>query len=119
LPSLAIAQLYKHGWQVELFFKWLIQCLRIKAFYGTTINAVKTRTWIAICVYVLVSIIMKEMKIERSLGEILQIMIISLLEKIPILRVVSHEFITTRNSATRNQLSLFDIKPNSIGYKCK
>jgi hypothetical protein len=74
LPALTIAQLYKCRWQVELFFMWIKQHLRIKAFYGTTPNAVKTQIWIAISVYVLVAIVKKELQIERSLYEILQIL---------------------------------------------
>jgi hypothetical protein len=108
LPALTIAQLYKCRWQVELFFKWIKQHLRIKAFYGTTINAVKTQIWIAICVYVLAAIVRKELKIERSLGEILQILSISLFEKTPIFRAFSQESITMENSAVHNQLDLFN-----------
>ena len=81
LPALTIAQLYKCRWQVELFFKWIKQYLRIKAFYGTSANAVKTQVWIAISVYVLVAILKKELKLDRSLGEILQILSVTLFEK--------------------------------------
>jgi IS4 transposase len=84
LPALTIAQLYKCRWQVELFFKWIKQHLRIKAFYGTTDNAVKTQVWIAISVYVLVAIIKKELRVERSLAEILQVLSVTLFEKMPI-----------------------------------
>jgi hypothetical protein len=107
LPALTITQLYKCRWQVELFFKWIKQYLRIKAFYGTTINAVKTQIWIAISVYVLAAIVRKKLKIERSLGEILQIFSISLFEKTPIFRAFSQESITMENSAVHNQLDLF------------
>jgi len=108
LPALTIAQLYKRRWQVELFFKWIKQYLRIKAFYGTSVNAVKTQVWIAVCVYVLVAIVKKELKIERSLGEILQILSITLFEKTSILQAFSHECTTTNMTHDRNQLSLFE-----------
>jgi hypothetical protein len=84
LPALTIAGLYKSRWQVELFFKWIKQNLRIKGFYGTTENAVKTQVWVAISVYVLVAIVRKELKSERSLGAILQILSLTLFEKTPI-----------------------------------
>ena len=74
LPALTIAQLYKCRWRVELFFKWTKQYLRIKAFYGTSVNAIKTQVWIAVCVYLLAIIAKKELKIDRSMGEILQIL---------------------------------------------
>ena len=89
LPALTIAQLYKCRWQVELFFKWIKQHLRIKAFYGTTDNAVKTQVWIAISVYVLVAIVKKELELERSLYEILQILSVTLFEKTPIFQALS------------------------------
>ena len=84
LPALAVARLYKCRWRVELFFKWIKQHLRIKAFYGTTENAVKTQVWTAIGVYVLVAIIKKELGLERSLSEILQILSVTLFEKTPL-----------------------------------
>ena len=83
LPALTIAQLYKCRWQIELFFKWIKQHLRIKAFYGTSPGAVRTQIWIAISVYVLVAIVKKELKIERSLSEILQILSVNPFEKTP------------------------------------
>ena len=84
LDALTIAQLYKCRWQVELFFKWIKQHLRIKAFYGTSENAVKTQVWIALSVYVLVAIIKKELKLKRSMNTILQILSVQLFEKTPI-----------------------------------
>jgi hypothetical protein len=108
LPPLTIAQLYQCRWQVELFFKWIKQYLRIKAFYGTSINAVKIQVWVAVCVYVLVAIVKKELKIARSLGEILQILSISLFEKTPLLQAFSHDSLTTANDLNHKQLSLFD-----------
>ncbi len=83
LPALTIAQLYRCRWQVELFFKWIKQHLRIKKFYGTTENAVKTQIWIAISIYVLVAIVKKRLKIEASLYTILQILSLTLFEKTP------------------------------------
>jgi transposase len=109
LPALSIPQLYKCRWQVELFFKWIKQYLRIKAFYGTSENAVKTQIWIAISVYVLVAILKKTLKLDRSLGEILQILSITLFEKDEL-----HQVLTTmdvQNEALEfcNQLNLFDL----------
>ena len=108
LPALTIALLYKCRWQVELFFKWIKQNLRIKAFYGTSINAVKTQVWIALSVYVLVAIVKKELKIDRSLGEILQILSIGLFEKTPILQAFLNDSVKMENVADHKQLSLFD-----------
>ena len=108
LPALTIAQLYKCRWQVELFFKWIKQHLRIKAFYGTSENAVKTQVWIAISVYVLVAIVKKKLKIERSLNEILQILSISLFEKVPFSQVVSDQHSEIFIQADPNQLLLFN-----------
>jgi IS4 transposase len=89
LPAVVIAQLHKCRWQVELFFKWIKQHLRIKAFYGTTENAVKTQIWIAISIYVLIAIVKNQLKIDRSLYTILQILSVSLFEKTPIFHVLS------------------------------
>ena len=107
-PSLTIADLYRCRWQVEIFFKWIKQHLRIKAFYGTSENAVKTQIWIAISVYVLVAIMKKRMQIDLSLYTILQILSISLFEKKPILQVLTQG--DYRNQITNNniQLKLFD-----------
>jgi hypothetical protein len=88
LPALTIAQIYKCRWQVELFFKWIKQHLRIKAFYGTSENAVKTQIWIAVSVYVLVAIVRKRLGLEMSLYQILQILSVTLFEKTPILRAL-------------------------------
>jgi hypothetical protein len=109
LPALTIAKLYKCRWQVELFFKWIKQHLRIKAFYGTSPNAVKTQIWIAISVYVLVSIIKKELKLELSLNEILQILSITLFEKSPIDQVFAEYRDQLGIEDSCNQLSLFDL----------
>src|SRR2546427_5943650 len=108
LPALMIAQIYKCRWQVELFFKWIKQHLRIKAFYGTSDNAVKTQIWIAVSIYVLVAIVRKRLGLEMSLYQILQIFSITLLEKLPILSVL--EAFDSRSDLldNSNQLILFD-----------
>ena len=108
LPALTIAQLYKCRWQVELFFKWIKQYLRIKGFYGTSPNAVKTQVWIALCVYVLVALVKKELKIDRSMAEILQILSIGPFENTPILQAFSQHSITMENDAIHNRLPLFN-----------
>jgi transposase len=98
LPALTIANIYKCRWQVELFFRWIKQHLRIKSFYGTSPNAVKTQAWIAICTYVLVAIIKKERKVDLSLHEILQILSVSLFEKTPINEALALENPTAHNA---------------------
>ena len=109
LPALTIAQLYKCRWRIEIFFKWIKQYLRIKTFFGTTENAVKTQIWTAISVYVLVAIVKKELQIELSLGEILQILSIVLFEKVPITQVLTKNLLQNVNSQFHNQLLLFDL----------
>ncbi len=109
LPALTIAQLYKCRWQVELFFKWIKQHLRIKAFYGTSDNAVKTQVWIAISVYVLVAIVKKQLTIERSLYEILQILSVTLFEKTPIFEAFMSPNYPNENLDFPKQLTLFDL----------
>ena len=109
LPAITIAQLYKCRWQVELFFKWIKQHLRIKAFFGTTENAVKTQIWIAISVYVLVAIIKKQLKLELNLYTILQILSVTLFEKVSILQVLMEAGYKTDDTDFRNQLMLFDL----------
>ncbi len=109
LPALTIARLYKSRWQVELFFKWIKQHLRIKAFYGTSANAVKTQVWVAISVYVLVAILKRELKLERSLYEILQILSLTLFEKRPIFQVLTDEKPEIHPLPFPNQLTLFDL----------
>lgn len=104
LPALTVAQLYKRRWQVELFFKWIKQYLRIKAFYGTSPNAVKTQIWIAVCVYVLVAIAKKELRLDLSLSKILQILSISLFEKTHISQAFSLAELKTQNEPAPNQL---------------
>jgi hypothetical protein len=109
LPALTIARLYKCRWQVELFFKWIKQHLRIKAFYGTSDNAVKTQVWIAISVYVLVAIVKKELRLERSLYEILQVLSLTLFEKIPLFQALTATKQPIPESTSPNQLKLFDL----------
>jgi len=107
LPALTITQLYRCRWQVELFFRWIKQHLRIKAFYGTSENAVRTQVWIAIAVYVLVAIVKKRLNLERSLHSILQILSVSLFEKTPILQALSQSQYDEMNDESHNQLILF------------
>ena len=108
LPALSIAQLYQCRWQVELFFKWIKQHLRIKKFYGTSSNAVKTQIWIAISVYVLVSIIKKRLDLNMSPYTILQILSVSLFEKTPILQALSSNDYENNEEDSCKQLMLFD-----------
>jgi hypothetical protein len=108
LPALTIAQLFQCRWQIEIFFKWIKQHLRIKAFYGTTENAVKTQIWIAIAVYVLVAIVKKQMHLDLSLYTILQILSVTLFEKTPILEALSTVQHQESQDTPYNQLTLFD-----------
>jgi len=109
LPALTIAQIYKSRWQVELFFKWIKQHLRIKSFYGTNENAVKAQIWIAVSVYVLVAIVRKRLKLEKSLYQILQILSVTIFEKQPILQVLEASDSESELSSIPNQLVLFDL----------
>jgi len=109
LPALMIALLYKCRWQIELFFKWIKQHLRIKVFFGTSENAVKTQVWIAISVYVLVAIIKKRLQIDRSLYTILQILSVTLLEQVPLTKVLTPTSPNIQEGAFHNQLPLFDL----------
>jgi len=109
LSALTVAQLYKCRWQIEIFFKWIKQYLRIKTFLGTTGNAVKTQIWIAISVYVLVAIVKKELAIKLSLGEILQILSIVLFEKVPITQVLTKNLLQNEKLQFHNQLLLFNL----------
>jgi len=108
LTALTIAELFRCRWQIELFFKWIKQHLRIKAFYGTTENAVKTQIWIAIAVYVLVAIVKKQLHLDLSLYTILQILSVTLFEKTPILEALLIIQPQESESALCNQLTLFD-----------
>jgi len=109
LPALTIAQIYKSRWQVELFFRWIKQHLRIKAFYGTSENAVKTQIWIAVSVYVLVAIVRKRLGLEASLYQILQILSVTLFEKTPILQALQAPDSQSDSLDHANQFILFDL----------
>jgi hypothetical protein len=109
LPAFTIAQIYKCRWQVELFFKWIKQHLRIKAFYGTSENAVKTQIWIAVSIYVLVAIVRKRLGLAASLYQALQILSVTLFEKTPILCALQVPEADSEFAENVNQLILFDI----------
>jgi hypothetical protein len=108
LPALTITELYRCRWKVELFFRWIKQHLRIKAFYGTSPNAVRTQIWTAIAVYVLVAIVKKRLNLEKSLHSILQILSVSLFEKIPIYEALSQPVCGNMDPQAHNQLILFN-----------
>jgi hypothetical protein len=108
LPAMTIAKLYKYRWKVELFFKWIKQHLRIKAFFGETENAVKTQIWSAVCVYVLVAIVKKRLALKASLYEMLQILSLTLFEKTQLLGLFADIACENHAPATLNQLNLFD-----------
>ena len=109
LPALTVCQLYKSRWQVELFFKWIKQHLRIKAFYGTSENAVKSQVWIAVSIYVLVAIVKKQLNLDLSLYTILQILSLTLFERRPILPVLSETQPLPAQRPMSNQLNLFHL----------
>lgn len=111
LPAMTVAQLYRSRWQVELFFKWIKQNLRIKSFYGTSENAVKTQIWIAISVYMLVAILKKQLHLPCSLYTILQVLSVSVFERIPLYQLFTKTIYKTENPMSRNQLNLFDQIP--------
>jgi len=108
LPALTIAELYRCRWQVELFFRWIKQNLRIKSFYGTSENAVKAQIWIAISVYVLVAIMKKRLKIEASLYTILQVLSVSIFERMPLLQALTDSDYKDKQDNNHNQLFLFN-----------
>ena len=108
LPAQTIADLYRCRWQVELFFKWIKQHLRIKSFFGTSENAVKSQVWIAVSVYVIVAIIKKRLKITTSLYTILQVLSLTIFEKMPLLQIVTKNDCKNKIDAPFNQLRLFD-----------
>ena len=109
LPALTIADLYKSRWQVELFFKWVKQHLRIKVFFGTSPNAVRTQIWIAISIYVLVAIVKKELNLSASLYQILQVVSVTIFERVPILQALQLQTTGEKSDLSFNQLSLFDL----------
>jgi len=107
LPALVIAQLYKLRWRVELFFKWIKQNLRIKHFFGTSDNAVKTQVWIAVCVYVLVAILRKELGVELSLSQMLQVLSVNVFEQVPLVELFAKSASYTETPDSHNQLMLW------------
>ena len=109
LPAIIIAKLYKQRWQIELFFRWIKQHLRIKSFYGNSPNAVKTQIWIAISTFVLLAIVKKRLKIEHSLYTFLRVISISIFEKTPIIQLFCDPDYTNQDEYSRNQLFLFDL----------
>jgi len=109
LPALTICRLYKSRWQVELFFKWIKQHLRIKKFYGYSQNAVKTQIWTAVSVYVLVAIVKKRLALKSSLYEILQVLSVTLFEQVPILQAFGDVESQEKSGGISNQLSLWDL----------
>ena len=109
LPAATICALYKSRWQVELFFKWIKQHLRIKQFFGTSENAVKTQIWIAVSVYVLVAIVRKKLNIDASLYTLLQVLSLTLFEKMPLQQAFPADDYTSDNGSISNQLNLFVI----------
>ena len=108
LPSMTIAELYRNRWQVELFFKWIKQNLRIKTFYGTSENAVKAQIWIAVSVYLLVAIMKKRLKIEASLYTTLQVLSVTIFERVPLLQVLTRDQYTPETVDNCKQLLLFN-----------
>lgn len=108
LPAMKVAELYRSRWQVELFFKWIKQHLRIKSFYGTSENAVKTQIWIAISVYVIVAILKKQLRLPYSLYSILQILSVSVFERTPLYQLFTRTNYKAENPMSCNQLNLFD-----------
>ena len=108
LSSLQIAELYKCRWRIEIFFRWIKQNLRIKSFYGTSPNAVKTQIWTAISIYVLIAIIKKRLKIDTSLYTFLQILSVNIFEKVPMLQLLTNDRYRNIDTIPSNQLNLFD-----------
>jgi IS4 transposase len=108
LPALAIAMLYKLRWRVEIFFKWIKQNLRIKHFFGTSDNAVKTQVWIAVCVYVLAAIIRKELGPQISLSQMLQILSVNVFEQVPLAELFANMASQGETTDSCNQLMLWD-----------
>lgn len=109
LPALTVAQLYKARWTVEIFFKWIKQHLRIQRFFGESANAVKTQVWIAVCVYVLVAIIRKELGLSESLHKILQVLSVNAFEKVPMDQLLMNNLDQSQSGDSPNQLMLFEL----------
>ena len=109
LPAVTVAALYKLRWQVELFFKWIKQHLRIKTFYGTSENAVRAQIWVAVCVYVLIAILKKELKLPQSLHSILQVLSVTAFEKVPIYELLTRNTLPDPRYSSFKQLSLWGL----------
>jgi transposase len=109
LAATDIAKMYKHRWLIELFFKWIKQHLKVKSFWGQSENAVKTQIWVAICVYTLVAIAKKKFLLNQSLYEILQVLSISLFEKVPINQLFQKTQLQYFKEQNHNQLKMFDL----------
>lgn len=108
LEAKKVAMLYKHRWFIELFFKWIKQHLKVKSFWGSSPNAVKTQIWIAISIYVIVLILKKRLKLDQSIYEILQVLSINILDKEPIKQLFNRPDINNFNERFYNQLILFE-----------
>ncbi len=108
IDAFVVTELYRCRWQVELFFRWIKQHLRIRAFFGTSENAVRTQVWIAVSVYVLVAIVRKRLHVDRTLYELLQILSLTLFQKVPLMELVTQQDIATPETESHNQLQLFD-----------
>lgn len=104
LPALSIAKLYKRRWQVELFFKWIKGHLRIKAFFGTSANAVQTQVWVALCIYLMVAILKKELRLPLSLHTMLQIISVNVFEKVPLAELLADTPSEVEDNHSDNQL---------------
>ena len=109
LPAQTVAKLYKCRWQIEIFFKWIKQNLRIKSFYGTSENALKTQIWIAVSVYVLIAIIKKRLDLELSFYTILQIFSVTAFEQLPIIQILTSFDFENQTIDSCNQLLLFEL----------
>jgi len=113
ITALSVAELYKNRWKIELFFKWIKQHLKIKSFYGTSMNAVNTQIWIGISVYVMIAIMKKLLKIRVSLYKILQILSASVFEKAPISQLLTESNYKYEQPRNANQLMLWDLRWNA------
>ena len=109
VAAIVVAMLYKERWQVELFFKWIKQHLRIKAFYGTSFNAVCVQIWIAVCVYLLIAIVKRKLNMEHTLYTILQTLSLCLFEKTPLYQLFEKQIYIIKEQNNYNQLNLFDL----------
>ncbi len=109
LDALLIADLYRQRWQIELFFKWIKQHLKIKSFWGHSQNAVKTQIWIAVSVYLLVAYVKKKLKIDKTIYEILQILSVSVFDKTPMSQLLTYSELQKNENSNHNQLILFDL----------